>query len=220
MKSYRVARLLEPFPLDARWDQEPWLSIPDLQFNHHMGEYPSHFPEVNAKLAYDNFALYIIFRVQDRYVCARKQGYQARVCEDSCVEFFFTPGPELDKGYFNIEVNCGGTVYFHHQKGRGVNDVAISRSDFEQVRISHSLPELVQPEIASPITWVVEYRLPFTILANYAPLAVPKPGVVWRANLYKCADGSSHPHWLTWSPVELPQPDFHSPAFFGRLEFD
>jgi hypothetical protein len=38
--------------------------------------------------------------------------YQGDVWTDSCVEFFFTPGPDLDDGYFNIEANCGGTLEF------------------------------------------------------------------------------------------------------------
>ena len=36
----------------------------------------------------------------------------------------------------------------------------------------------------------------------------PSPRAVWRVNFYKCADDTSHPHWLTWSPVELPDPKF------------
>jgi len=44
--------------------------------------------------------------------------------------------------------------------------------------------------------------------------------VTWRANFYKCADSTSHPHWLTWSPVDHPTPHFHLPAFFGTLEFE
>jgi len=50
-------------------------------------------------------------------------------------------------------------------------------------------------------------------------VANPAPGVAWRANLNKCADGMSHPHWLTWAPVGVPRPDLHRPEFFGILEF-
>ena len=50
-------------------------------------------------------------------------------------------------------------------------------------------------------------------------MTVPEPGVGWRANLYKCADDSSHPHWLTWAHVDNPTPDFHLREFFGILRF-
>jgi hypothetical protein len=48
----------------------------------------------------------------------------------------------------------------------------------------------------------------------------PGPGVTWRANFYKCADKTSHPHWLTWAHVNYPKPKFHLPEYFGRIEFE
>ena len=99
-------------------------------------------------------------------------------------------------------------------------DVPVSNPDFRRVQIAHSLPEVINPEISKSTTWVVEYRLPLKILGKYAPVTKPAPGVIWYANFYKCADGSSHPHWLTWSKVDQPDPDFHRPEYFGRLVFE
>ncbi len=175
---------------------------------------------MEAKIAYDTVAMYVIFQVQDRYVRALSQNYQDPVFEDSCVEFFFTPGADLSQGYFNFEINCGGTALFHHQKGRKVDDVPVSPADFERVQIAHTMPNIVNPEIKESLTWVVEYRLPFAIMSSYAQVNAPTPGTSWRANLYKCADGSSHPHWLTWSHIDTPAPDFHRPEFFGHLVFE
>lgn len=39
------------------------------------------------------------------------------------------------------------------------------------------------------------------------------------ANFYKCADGTSLPHYLSWSPIETEKPDFHRPDFFGEIYF-
>lgn len=47
----------------------------------------------------------------------------------------------------------------------------------------------------------------------------PAPGTRWRANFYKCADKTSHPHWLTWAPVDYPKPKFHLSGFLGWIEF-
>ena len=220
MKTYCVTRVDQPVAVNAVWEKSPWDEIGDLMLGEYMGDRPVHFPGVQVKLAYDVEVLSVIFRVADRYVCARKKAYQDRVCEDSCVEFFFTPGEERSQGYFNLELNCGGTAYFHHQRGRGSNDIGVDREDFEQIEIAHSMPKIIDPEIVAETPWVVEYRLPFRLLENYAPLVYPATGVVWLANFYKCADESSHPHWLTWSQVDLPTPEFHQPAFFGRLVFE
>lgn len=216
---YTVPQLQYPLRLDASWEKDPWNQVPALHLRHFMGELPDHFPQVAVKLVYDPERLYVIFRVVDRFVCARKINYQDRVCEDSCVEFFFTPGENRLEGYFNLEVNCGGTATFHHQMGRDLADVPVSRADFDNVRIAHSAPPKIDPEITESTNWVVEYTLPLGILGKYAPMTQPAPGVLWYANFYKCADESSHPHWLTWSKVDLPKPDFHRPEFFGRLVF-
>ncbi len=136
------------------------------------------------------------------------------------MEFFFTPGTDLREGYFNIEMNCGGTVLFRHQRGREVERRDVSEEDAGLLEPAHTLPPRVDPELPGPVTWLVSYRVPFEVLERYAPVERPRPGVVWRANLYKCGDDTSHPHWLAWSPVEVPAPDFHRPEFFGTLRFE
>jgi hypothetical protein len=220
MKTYSVAPLTRLLLINAKWDKYPWNEIPALKIDQVMDDKPDFVPDVQAKLAYDDDAIYAIFRVDDRYICARAKSFQDRVCEDSCVEFFFTPGPDIAEGYFNLEVNCGGTALFRHQRWRDVDEVPICEDDFYHVWLEHTMPKIVDPEITQPVVWVIEYRLPYTVLQRYAPLEKPAPGVIWRANLYKCADLCSHPHWLTWSPIDFPEPEFHMPSQFGYLEFN
>jgi hypothetical protein len=160
-----------------------------------------------------------MFRVEDRYVRAVARRYQDPVSKDSCVELFFTPGTDLREGYFNIEMNCGGTVLFRHQLGRNVRRLEVTEEDAALLDAAHTLPPRVDPELPGPITWLVAYRVPFDLLRRYAPVVPPGPGVTWRANLYKCGDATSHPHWLAWSPVDVSPPDFHRPEFFGALRF-
>ncbi len=220
MNTYQIPKLTQRIKMDANWDKTPWAGVMPLAIEQFSGSKPAHTPQTQAKLAYDAAALYVIFQVDDRYVGAAAQNYQDDVFHDSCVEFFFTPGLDIEQGYFNLEVNCGGTALFHHQKGRRIEDTPISAADFNQLEIAHTLPKIVEPEIVGPIRWVIEYQLPFEIFSNYTPLEFPIAGSVWRANLYKCADGSSHPHWLSWSPIDTPEPDFHRPEFFGQLIFE
>jgi hypothetical protein len=219
MMKYRVARLPATPGLSAGWDQPPWPSVPALAVARHMGEKPAHFPGVAARLGWDDESIHVLFRVEDRYVRAVAQRHQDAVCTDSCVEFFFVPGMDIENGYFNLEVNCGGTMLFHFQKVPRVDAVAIAPADLAQIAVAHSLPRRVEPEMPGPVTWTVQYRLPFGILAKYRPAPPPRAGATWRANFYKCGDLTSHPHWLTWAPVRRPRPDFHVPADFGVLEF-
>ena len=184
-----------------------------------MGKVPDFLPSVQAQVAWEDGFLDFLFRVEDRHVRAVARQHQDPVCRDSCVEFFFTPGQALGLSYFNLEVNCGGTVLFAwHPEGAEARPV--SAEDLAQLEIRASLPKIVDPEIREPVAWTVECRLPFPLVRRYCPEACPPgPGAVWKANFYKCADGTSNPHWLTWSFVDHPVPKFHLPQYFGTLEF-
>lgn len=218
---YRVSRLSEPMSLDAEWDKSPWTQVPALQLNHAMGEPPVHFPKTQLKMAYDDQSLVFIFRVEDRFVRAVAEQHQDAVYKDSCVEFFFTPKSDSIDGYFNLEMNCSGVMLFHFQKVPRMGSLSVSGDDLQKLEVAHSLPKRVEPEIEQPTVWTVECRLPIAVLRNYFPnLEAPAPGVRWKANFQKCADDSSHPHWLTWAKIDHPTPDFHRPQSFGTLVFE
>ena len=57
-------------------------------------------------------------------------------------------------------------------------------------------------------------------VARHLPVDADWNKAPWRANFYKCADRTSHPHCLTWAPVDFPVPNFHLPRSFGVLEFE
>ncbi len=213
---YQVHKLTKTIKLDGDWNKAAWKNCPTVEIKNFMGERPEHFPTVQAKAAYDERFIYVIFRVEDRYVRAVAKKTQDMVCRDSCVEFFFTPGTDISVGYFNLEMNCGGTILLYHQTERGQNCRTV---DCDSIEVFHSMPKIVEPEITEPTTWIVEYKIPLALLEKYTPVVKPAPGVKWLGNFYKCGDATSHPHWLTWNPVQLPKPDFHQPRFFAPLEF-
>ncbi len=220
LKTYR-ARRMSPNPvIDADWSKPVWNDAQIVTLDYFMGDKPSHHPKVQARLAYDSHFLYGIWRVDDNYVLARSPGHQHYVCVDSCVEFFFTPGGDPEQaGYFNLETNCAGTMWFAaHLPGQP--DAMFTPDEIAQVTIGTSLKGRIDPEIAKPTPWTLEFKFPIALLEKYSKIQRPAPGVSWRANLYKCADDSSHPHWLTWSEVIWPRPSFHVTKFFGVLSFE
>ncbi|MFY9152364.1 MAG: carbohydrate-binding family 9-like protein, partial [Prolixibacteraceae bacterium] len=48
----------------------------------------------------------------------------------------------------------------------------------------------------------------------------PVSGKKMRGNFYKCGDGLSVPHFVSWTKIKTEKPSFHEPAFFGGLEFE
>ncbi|MCD4831352.1 MAG: carbohydrate-binding family 9-like protein [Anaerohalosphaeraceae bacterium] len=218
--SYNVKRVLETIDVNNQWNQGQWKQAGVLELTNYMGDKPEHFPKTQAKLLYDDDNLYVFFRVEDQYVRAVAEKIHGEVWKDSCVEFFFTPDAELEDVYFNLETNCGGTMLFRYNDKKKNTIEYIKLSDCEKVKLSHSLPKIIEDEITEPIVWTLSYKLPFDVIAQYGKITKPQPGVIWKANFYKCASGTSHPHYLTWSVVENPTPNFHLPQYFGSLKFE
>lgn len=217
--TYSVEYTDQPPAINARWSKKLWNNTNTIRLENYIRDYPSHFPETQARLRYDKENIYVIFHVKDRYVKATAKETNGRVWEDSCVEFFFTPGPDVSRGYFNLETNCKGIFLLQYHKGSGKGGY-VDLKDAGQIEISHSLEKNVENETAKPLTWIIEYRIPFSILSKYMEVDYPESGVKWRANFYKIVgDKTSHPHRLTWAPIVHPKPNFHLPEFFGWLEF-
>ena len=169
MTTYTVKRASGPVKINAQWDKALWQRVAPADLLNFMGTRPSHFPKVQAKVAYDDAAVYVIFRVEDSYVRAVADRHDGGGVKDSCVEFFFTPGTDLDRGYFNLEMNCGGTMLFHHQMQPRKNSVGVTSAEIDKIEVAHTMPRIVKPEVAEP-PLVVEYRLPFEIISKYHPV--------------------------------------------------
>lgn len=217
---YKVNKLTQSITIDANWNKSQWQNIEAINIKNYMGELPSFCPSVQAKMMYNNENIYIIFRVSDRYVRCITKDINGSVWDDSAVEFFFAPDTSLPLRYFNLEINCGGTPLMHYNLIPRKEFKKLSNEDIEKIEIAHSLPQIVDPEIKEQVTWTLEYRIPIDILRKYSNITQPKPGIIWRANFYQCADKTSNPHYLTWSIVDNNKPDFHLPQFFGILKFE
>jgi len=206
--------------VDADWSKECWRDVKPILLNKFLGFYPKFFPKTQAKLSYDDKNIYVIFHVEDQYVRAQESGFHGRVWEDSCVEFFFTPSQNPAQGYFNLEMNCMGSFLLNHQFGFEDRTRKIAIEDCEVIEVATSIKEPFIGEIAEPLDWTVEYRLPIAILKKYAAVEQPRSGAKWRVNLYKCADKSSHPHWLMAFPIDLERPTFHQCENFTEIVFE
>ncbi len=216
---YDVARLAGRMAIDGNWEKPGWQNAKPLALSNYMGALPAFRPVVHTKMMYDDENLYVIFRVEDQFVRCVTNMPNGPVWEDSCVEFFFSPDIYLPEKYFNLEINCGGTPLMHYNIVPRKEIIEVSVEDLSKIEIAHSMPEMVDPEIKEPVIWIVEYKIPVSILKKYSAVTNPGPEVEWKANFYKCAEKNSNPHFITWSVVKNDKPDFHLPQFFGLLKF-
>lgn len=222
--TYTIEKAVVTPALDGNWEGPAWKDVTPLDVNNfYRTDLSDHRPKVQAKAVYDEAGLYIHFRVEDRYVRAVETKYHGKVWEDACVEFFVQPRPE--RGYFNFEINCGGTMLLSYEenpqwKGESLRkDGAVPWRLAKKVKIFHTLPKTVEPERAEPVTWDVEYHIPFAVLEAFLGDLGAPGGQTWRANFYKCAENNSHPHWASWSRIEG-ELDFHKPEYFAPIIFE
>lgn len=218
---YAVHRARAEPSLTGDWDGPAWRYAEILAVSSFRPESSPHRPATLAKALFDATSVYAFFRVADGYVRCTNAGFGGRVWDDSCVEWFLQP--KEGRGYFNLEINCGGAFtcsYIEGQQGADAGHpppVLLTADQAASLSVYHSLHGPIDGELPGPLLWSIEVRIPLTVLESYVgPIGDPS-GKMWRGNFYKCADKSSHPHWASWNP--LGALDFHRPQDFGMLHF-
>lgn len=217
---YKVNMSKKPVKIDANWDKPVWKKVKAVRISNYMGSLPEFKPEAEVKMVYDKDNIYLIFKVKDQNVRCITNKINGPVWQDSAVEFFFSPDMASPLLYFNLETNCGGTPLLHYNVIPRKESKRLSEDEIKQIEIAHSLPEIIDPEISEPVTWTLEYKIPLSLLEKYSKVSRPAKGVIWKANFYKIAENSSNPHYITWSKIDKPKPDFHVPQAFGQLIFE
>ena len=154
-------------------------------------------PEVEARLLYNDegiFVKYVCKEIPEVY-CHETNGF---VCKDSCAEFFIQP-IKSNGNYLNFEVNADKIVHLGLGEARGVR----THPDF-------TYDELVLENEKNDDSWELKYFIPFALIEKN----IGKCEKIFLGNLYKCAEITKTPHFLTYAPVDTPAPDFHQSKFF------
>jgi hypothetical protein len=174
----------------------------------------SYKPDVAFSIAYTDNEMFLKYYVTEDHFKAEKTETNQEVYEDSCVEFFVSPGS--DGIYYNLEFNGIGTCLMGSGTGRSDRKRAAPEIVKSIRRLASAGSEPVS-EKEGPFSWTITIAIPFKVFFHhdfYNPA-----GMTFAVNLYKCGDKLSVPHYVTWSPVGTTKPDFHQPAFFGLLRF-
>lgn len=169
-------------------------------------------PRVEVAIAHDPGHIYLHYRVEETHIRAHTDAYNGEVWKDSCVEFFVAPMG--DSHYYNFEMNCIGAIRLSsgtQRQGR----VPAPRAVLEQITITTSLEKAVFEEKSGGFTWELSAIIPVSCFFQHEITQLKECNL--KANFYKCGDDLSVPHYLAWQPIDTPQPDFHRPEFFGRL---
>ena len=183
--------------LDARWGQVPSVELAFRWQDSHPSPYTTkarfvhHKDGVSVRLSTTEWPLRAVHTVCNE-----------RICEDSCMEFFFTPN-EVDKEYVNIEINPFGVTHIaigEGRHGRTLLDIAGEGLVIETAIRPHE-------------GWAATVFIPYAFIEKHFRVHTD----IFRANFYKCGDLTVCEHYSVWNPIDLPKPDYHQPSFFGKI---
>ncbi|PKG83275.1 hypothetical protein CXF85_11130 [Colwellia sp. 75C3] len=197
-----------------------WQTIKAIDVNHFPWYQAGKKQNTQVKLSANNDTLFIQIIAQDNYSFAKQTELNHMlICEDSCVEFFFSPSGVLGSSYVNLEVNCCGTLHLAYGAGRESRQfISIEAASLIQCNSSLSLdmdsPKKLESETDSQ--WTIEIALPFNAIEQLTGEKINKER--WFANFYRCG-GRTEPQYAVWNNIEVVEPDYHRPEYFAELTF-
>lgn len=200
MRIQEAAHQMEAVPLQT------------VSCNNWAKEYP-YAPQVSFRMAHNSKAIFIRFDVKENYTLARIRKDNDEVWTDSCVEFFLS----LDEsGYYNFEFTCIGKALAGFRKERP-HATHGSPEIMHSIQRYSSLGSSNFEEKTGENNWSLTVAIPVSALFKHNVKQLN--GLKAKANVYKCGDNLSKPHFLSWQPIDTPAPDFHVPEFFTEIEF-
>ena len=173
--------------------------------------FPYH-PDTSFAIARSRTHIAVLYHVRCLDLRAMALEDNGPVWEDSCCEFFASD--PHDGTYYNFEMNCIGTLLGAKRRNR--EDCTHYPPERLADVTRYSTLARKQRDLSGKIFgWSVGMAVPLEMIGidpSHLPSSI-------RANFYKCADKTVHPHFLAWNRVVSPTPDFHRPDFFGDLLF-
>lgn len=185
--------------------------IPDFKLVKKMkiNNYPwggDYRPESYVQLFLTERALHVRLVSVENNPKVTKRVNNDKVCEDSCLEFFFMPFPHKSEEYLNFEFNAAGVMLLYRGKDR-YNRFMPKYRDSNIFNIK---------PLKNAECWGIDFLIPSDFLkAEYD--SILEKGDSFRCNFYKCGDLTEIPHYGCWSPVKSQEPDFHRPEYFGMI---
>lgn len=170
-------------------------------------------PICTVDIAYCERGILLHYFVRSLDLRTQSAGDGHYVHEDSCVEFFM----QRERGvpYINFEFNAAGVCYASHHDTPS-ESTKFSPEEYATIlrQATHQGEKL--EEQGGIHSWELTALIPWKTMGYTEG---EKPKYMW-ANFYKCADGTPHPHYLSWAEIDEPSPAFHRPQFFGELRLD
>ena len=221
LAEYHVRRSSGPIRIDGRLDDEAWAGAEVMELRETVtGRKPSQ--PTTVRMLYDDERLYIGFHAVDNYIWGTMTGHDEPIYDEEVVEAFLDPTGLLT-AYYELEVsplNTGFDALIINDtvpagaEGRGPRFQGFT--DWDPRGFSHAVHVEGRLGGRECEWWECEMAIAFSdlFLGGRVP---PRPGDVWRANLFRIDKDGDSLEESAFSPTGAA--DFHLPQRFGRLIF-
>ena len=214
MKNIEIVRLKtqpQDFSTTIMLLDEQQVAFTDVTNANWSADYP-YKPAFSFRMAHTSQSLIIEYRVREASIASVAGRDNGRVWEDSCCEFFSQlPGDDF---YYNMECNCTGRLLIGCGPVREGRQLAAA-SVLNKVQRWSSLGSDDIALIEGDFSWNMVLSIPKD--AWFQSNVQSFDGMKMKANIYKCGDKLSQPHFLSWNKIDIETPDFHRPDFFGEM---
>ncbi|UJR81673.1 carbohydrate-binding family 9-like protein [Sandaracinus amylolyticus] len=213
----RVPRASAPPTLDGRLDDAIWRDAARTERFVDTMDGSHAQPEVTARMAWDDDALYVAFEVADELLRCDLEGHDAHLWEQDAVELMIDPDGD-GRSYAELQVSPTNLVFDTWFDARRVPQ------PFGRVAWSSELRSAVSTEgtpndDAADEGWTAEIAIPWSAFERLGtPASRPSRGDTWRIALYVLDVRAQGQLGVGWSPPLIG--DFHVPERFGRVTFE
>lgn len=214
--TYHCPKVSTPPVIAGLVDDPEWQLAPVVELVNSEDGSPAKQP-TQAQMCWDDECLYVAFKVVDKYIVATMTEHDDTVCSEEAVEIFINPSGDL-MNYFEYEVSPRNVVFDPRITNPDMSINPGISTDWH----SHNLRTAVVVDgVLNDISihsrgYSVEMAIPFADMF----VETPKPGEIWRANLFRIDRHPEGDEFQSWSPTLHVPAAFHVPQRFGRIVFE
>ena len=213
--TYVCRRATSTIAVDGKLDEDSWeKAIPTDAFVFPWPDQPGEKQRTEAKLIWDDEALYVGYTCRDKDITAKFEDRDDPVYRDDCVEIFINPAPARSVYYYGLEMNCRGVLYDYFFAWPTCN---VKQLDLVGAELATTWIGTLNDNSDRDRVWYLEVRIPFENFDALHP-DPPTDGEKWRIQMNRW-DGTDKRALSEWTPSGKEWPDPHRPKGFGILEF-
>ena len=213
--TYEVKRAAARIVIDGKMDDAAWKDAAPITFEFPWDQQTGAKQKTTARLLWDDNFLYVGYDCEDTGIHAHYLNRDDPTYRDDAVEIFINPKPD-QQSYYGLEMNALAVLYDYFMV---FNHGLLRQFNLEGTQLGVAVRGTLNVSGDEDKGWGLEVAIPWKNFDGLAKTLPPAPGTTWTANLNRWDGIEPNRRLSQWSPSEMPTPNPHNPARFGKLVF-